>query len=190
MSFFNDSESKELSWYALHVRTKRELSVQQQLRDKGYETYIPCLQHKREWADRTKVTTKPLFPNYVFCRFDANFRLPIVTTPDVYSVLSVGKQPVPVPAEELEAVQRVITLCTNLSATPQPLGEGERVLLTSGALKGLEGVVVRANDGWHLVVLITLLQRGVMTKINREDVEVLTPNPAPTRASGSAPMGL
>ena len=36
---------------------------------------------------------RPLFPGYMFCRFDAKKRLPILMTTGVISVVSFGKEP-------------------------------------------------------------------------------------------------
>jgi hypothetical protein len=41
----------------------------------------------RKRSDRTKKLDLPLFPGYVFCCFDANKRLPILTTPGVVKVV-------------------------------------------------------------------------------------------------------
>jgi len=71
----------------------------------------------------------PLFPGYVFCRFDANKRLPILTTSGVISVLGFGNEPAPIPDEEIEAVSAA--LCSGLPAVPCAyLREGQRVRVT------------------------------------------------------------
>jgi transcription antitermination factor NusG len=53
----------------------------------------------------------PFFPGYVFCRFDVTKRLPILLTSGVVTVLSFGKEPAPVPDEEIEAVKAVLRDC-------------------------------------------------------------------------------
>ena len=52
---------------------------------------------RRQWRDRVATVGTPLFPGYVFCRFIATNRLPILTTPGVFSVVSVAKAPAPIP---------------------------------------------------------------------------------------------
>ena len=63
------------SWYALHVKPRFEKYVTGQLSVKGYETFMPSYVSKRKWSDRVKTLSLPLFPGYVFCRFDLHTRL-------------------------------------------------------------------------------------------------------------------
>ena len=57
-------------WYALYVRPRFEKLVHYQLAEKGYETFFPTYISRRKWSDRVKSLCLPLFPGYVFCRFD------------------------------------------------------------------------------------------------------------------------
>ena len=65
-----------LQWFAVRTATGREKSVSQQLQSKGYEDFLPQYRSKRQWSDRTKDVEIPLFPGYLFCRFDFSHRLP------------------------------------------------------------------------------------------------------------------
>lgn len=164
-----------LHWFALFVRTRYERSVQQNLCNKGYEAYFPCRQINRKWADRIKAAEVPLFPNYVFCRFDPQHRFPIVITPEVYSIIGIGKAPTPIPDEEIDAVKRVVQHGDAVEATAQMIEPGERVRVVSGGLRGLQGTVVKTKGVWRLVIMVTLLQRGVAVEIDREVVQVIAP---------------
>src|SRR6266446_4384964 len=64
-------------WYALHVRTRFEKVVARNLRGKGYEEFLPLYSRTNRWSDRVKEIELPLFPGYVFCRFNPHDRLPI-----------------------------------------------------------------------------------------------------------------
>ena len=64
----NDSAAE--AWFALSVVPRKEKATAQALRSKGYEDFLPMYSMKRRWSDRMKVVEMPLFPGYVFCRFD------------------------------------------------------------------------------------------------------------------------
>jgi transcription antitermination factor NusG len=97
-----------LSWFALNTRFRYEDYVAKQLGAKGYEILLPVYRCRRRWSDRMKNVDLPLFPGYLFCRFDANDRLPILTTPGMIQVVGFGKTPVPVEESEIVAIQRAI----------------------------------------------------------------------------------
>src|SRR5690349_9027251 len=97
----NHESANALEWFALYVRSKYERTVGARLQEKGYETYLPVRDEVRKWADRTTVVQAPLFPNYVFCRLDIRYRMPIIVTPDVYGIVGLRSAPTPIPSEQI-----------------------------------------------------------------------------------------
>jgi len=138
------------------------------LRGKGYEEFLPVYRSRHRWSDRVKELDLPLFPGYLFCRFDVHDRLlPILTSPGVISIVGAGRTPVPVSDEEVVTVQAVVR--SGLPAQPWPcLTVGSRVVIERGPLEGLEGVTLSVDKKYRLIVSIPLLQRSVAVEIERE----------------------
>jgi transcription antitermination factor NusG len=153
-------------WYAIRTRAKAEAIAVNALKAKGYEHYCPSSRVLRKWADRTIEAYKPLFPGYIFCRFDANERLSILTTTGVLEILGIGSQLSPIPDEEIDAIRSAQTSGLRLESHPY-LQEGEKVLIQSGALKGLEGILVRKKSNWKLIISVTILQRSVAVEVDQ-----------------------
>jgi transcription antitermination factor NusG len=146
------------------------------LRGKGYQEFLPLYHSRRRWSDRVKELDLPLFPGYVFCRFDVQDRLlPILTTPGVVAILGAGKTPVPVSEDEIAAVRAIVG--SGLSAQPWPcLTFGSRVLIEYGPLAGIEGIALRVDKVFRLVVSVQMLQRSVAVEIDRDWVRpILNP---------------
>jgi transcription antitermination factor NusG len=166
-------------WYALHVRTRFERQIQTHLEDKGYEVFYPTYVSSRQWSDRVKSLSLPLFPGYVFCRFNVNARLPILITPGVNQVVGAGKTPIMVDESELAAIRRVIE--SGVAAQPWPyLKVGETVQVESGPLEGLTGIVTRIKNSNRLVVSVSLLMRSVAVELDRHRIK---PVPASSRTA-------
>jgi transcription antitermination factor NusG len=68
-------------WYACYTRARHEKRVDEQLAERGLETYLPLLARERQWSDRRKVVEFPLFPGYVFCRFTLDELHEVLTVP-------------------------------------------------------------------------------------------------------------
>jgi transcription antitermination factor NusG len=153
-------------WYAVHVQARYEQSVASSLRSRGYRDFLPVYSCMRRWSDRVKKVELPLFPGYLFCRFDVNHRLPILTTPGVINIVGVGKLPHPVEEDEISALQ--IVAGSGLLLEPWPfLKTGERVRIEDGPLRNVEGMLSEIGDSGQLVVSISLLQRSVAVTIDR-----------------------
>lgn len=161
---------ERLPWYAVRVRSKCESRVFAGLQGKGYEAYVPLYRKHSRWTDRVKQIDCVLFPGYVFCRLDANRRLPVLKTPGVVNVVEFGGVFTSIPEHEIEAVRRVIR--SGLAATPWPfLREGQRVRVCHGSLKDVEGVLLQSKGDCRLVISVNLLQRSVSVEIDRDSIE-------------------
>jgi transcription antitermination factor NusG len=175
---FIDAESQtasaaELSndnrrWYAIRVQSKFENLASATLRGKGYEEFLPLYRSRRRWSDRVKELDLPLFPGYLFCRFEVQGRLlPILTTPGVISIVGAGKTPVSISDDEIAALQTVVR--SGLPAVPwRCITVGTRILIEGGPLAGMEGVALDVGRKYSLVVSVPLLQRSVAVQIDRE----------------------
>ncbi len=126
-------------WFAVRVRPQRERRIVEAFRHKGYEPFLPLYRSRRAWSDRLKDVELPLFPGYVFCRFEAGLRLPILTTPGVVYVVGVGGVPAPIDDREVATLRTVVR--SGLYAEPwRFLRSGQRVEIIEGPLCGLEGI--------------------------------------------------
>lgn len=153
-------------WYALHIKPRFEKLVTTQLDQKGYPTLLPTYTSQRKWSDRVKTLSLPLFPGYIFSRFNINARLPIVATPGVMRVLGIGRIPTPVNESEITAIQHIMDSCAH--AEPHPyLTAGEMVEIESGPLQGLTGIIVRVKNSDRLVVSVSLLMRSVAVEVDQ-----------------------
>jgi transcription antitermination factor NusG len=156
---------EDYPWYALFVRVNHEIKVSSALRNKGCEEFLPLYRARHRWSDRIKEIQSPLFPGYVFCRFDLKRRLPILTTPDVHFIVGTGKAPIPIDEREINNLKLIAE--SQLQAEPWPyLKIGERIRIEQGALAGLEGVLLAVKKPFRLIVSVTLLQRSVAVEID------------------------
>ena len=140
------------------------------LRGRGLEEFLPCYRLRSRWSDRDKEIERPLFPGYLFCRFDPYDRLPVLSTPGVVHIVGLGKMPIPVEEREVEAVRVLVR--SGLSARPHPfLQVGNRVVIERGPLAGVEGTLTKVKNAHRIVVSVTLLQRSVSAEIDSGWVE-------------------
>jgi transcription antitermination factor NusG len=171
----NQSTSSVIRWYAVHVRSRFEKTVSWNLRGKGYNEFLPQYVRRAKWSDRVKDIHLPLFPGYVFCEFDVNERLPILTVPGVNAIVSIGRNPTPIEPSELEAIR--IALHSPAQCEPWPyMAIGEKVRVEYGPLTGTEGVVLLVKNTYRLVISINLLQRSVAVEIDRDCLKQISAN--------------
>ncbi len=156
-------------WYAIQTRTRRERSTATLLIGKGYEIFLPTYVSRRLLSSRTGEVRSPLFPGYLFSRFDVHKRLPVLLTPGVIGVVGQGRVPITVPLSEISAIQSLVS--SGGPVEPWPYLEcGKRVQIGDHALRGLEGILIGHKGNHRVVVSVTLLRRSVALEIHRSCV--------------------
>lgn len=179
---FEEKELLRLPWFALQVRSRREALVATQLKGQGYECFLPLYKSERRWSDRVKEIDQPLFPGYLFCRFELHNRGPLLMTPGVQQIVGIGRTPMPVAESEMESIRQA--LASGLPSQPWLyLQIGQRVRVNHGSLNNLEGILINFKGSHRVVLSVSLLQRSVAMEI---DLSWVTPVNDAKRAPSKA----
>ena len=173
----NPTNSPDVSpvavWHAVYTRHQHEKTVANGLASKQFDVFLPLYTSARRWKDRTVHLPLPLFPGYVFLRGDVDRRLDILTVPGVHCLLCWGGKPAAVPEGEIEAVRRVLE--ARFQVEPYPyLRCGDKVRVTSGALIGIEGIVIRKKNSCRLVLSVELLEKSIAVEVGGITIERLS----------------
>jgi transcriptional antiterminator RfaH len=167
-------------WFALQTMPRNEKKVSNVLMQKGYECLAPTYRQRRKWSDRTVQIDLPLFPMYVFCRLGPSVLGKAVSTSGVVKIVGFNGKPAEVAVEEINALQ--LLMQSNLLREPwKYLCHGTQVMVETGPLAGVEGVICPSENGRRLIISITLLQRSVAIRLDEDTVISIT---ADRRESG------
>ena len=148
------------------MKSRYEKIVATAAHNKGFEEFLPLYQSRRRWSDRQKSVDLPLFPGYIFCRLNPQYRMPLLIIPGVVHFVGIGKLPVPIEDSEIAAIQTALR--SGLWMEPWDyLEAGQRVRLEDGPLAGVEGIFVGTSKQERIVVSVTLLKRSVAVAIER-----------------------
>lgn len=154
-------------WFALQVIPKHELKAASILRKKGFEELVPLYESCHQWSDRKKTVKLPLFTGYVFCRFNPDQKVPIVTTPGVIRVVGSSKRCTPIEDHEIESIQKINAAGKNVEPHPYlKLTLGSRVRVQQGPLAGCEGMLMEHRANSKLILSMDLIQRSVSVEID------------------------
>lgn len=157
-------------WFAIYTASNHEKRVTQHLQMKEIETFLPLYTVSRRWKNRTTAKLElPIFPGYVFARFNSTERTRVVEVPMVYSIVSSRGRPTPLPDEEIAKLRAALTA---REAHPYPyVRVGNRVRVRSGPLAGIEGIVVRTYGGLSVVLNVDMIQKSVAVHVEADELE-------------------
>lgn len=179
-----------MNWYCLHTKSQKELQVDTYCRQiLGVETYYPQLRRYCTVRRVRRLVVGPLFPRYMFCRFDlaCSYRA-VRYAPEALDIVRFGGSPAVVEDALIQDLKQWAGESYEAGVARPALSIGEGVEITTGPLRGLTAVILHANDDQDRVaILLSLLKEGAKLTISREWLKPLASVTAsrPCRAAGS-----
>jgi transcription antitermination factor NusG len=158
------------NWFAIYTRHQHEKLAASSLAYKGFEVFLPLYTAVRQWSDRTKELSLPLFPCYLFLRGGLEERLSILTTPGVHGLVGFAGVAAVIPDAEIEALRQAMVRGARVEPHPF-LKCGDWVRVKSGPLEGIEGVLVRHKSQFRLVLSVDLVQKSAAVEVDAWAVE-------------------
>lgn len=166
-----------MNWYCVHTKPQKERQVETYCRHTlGVETYYPQLRRYRTARRVRRLVIGPLFPRYMFCRFDlaCSYRA-VRYAPEALDIVKFGGSPAVVEDALIQDLKQWAGESYDADVDRPALSIGEGVEITTGPLRGLTAVILHANDDQDRVaILLSLLKEGAKLTISREWLKPLT----------------
>jgi transcriptional antiterminator RfaH len=143
-----------LEWYLVNTKPQKERFVADQLRAIADDVFLPLLKAKAPRWGRMAESVGPLFPCYVFSRFDLQAKyFDIKYLQGVKGLVSAGNEAIIVPSAIVEEIRgRMVDGVVEIG--PKSIAHGERVMVVEGPFKGLEAVFERYLSGAARVAIL------------------------------------
>ena len=162
------------NWYVIQTHPRQEGRAEHNLKAWAVETFNIRIKeaHRNPYTGEKRYLIKPLFPQYIFARFDVQSLLnKICYTRGVRTVVSFGGGPTPVADEVIELLRSYVGAEDGI-VRDEKLRTGDKLLIRDGAFKGLIGIFERelkASDR-VIILLATISYQGRLV-IERELIE-------------------
>lgn len=160
-------------WYIVHTQPNGEERARHNLERQGFAVYLPKYLKHRRHARRVEHVRRPLFPRYLFVRFDpdtAQWRS-INGTFGVAHLVSNGNEPIPVSDSIVDAIQaRHDANELVILYTPESFEPGQKLEIVDGPFAWHTGLFQRLSDNERVVLLLDLLGRQVTVTVPPEAI--------------------
>ena len=157
-------------WYAMYTKPRSEFAAEKQIRAEGIEVYLPTVTVIRQWSDRKKKVTEPVFKSYIFVYCNEKERFLAVQKNAVVKTVSFQGKPSVIPDWEIENLRRTLERTNEFDLRDKPK-IGQKVRVIDGPFKGVIGTVYEdENSERYLAVTIELLKRSVVVHLPAENV--------------------
>lgn len=167
----------EQNWYVLRTRPRQEKAVRKLLTDIGVENFLPTRMEEHVYANRRKKKIEvPLITSTCFMRCMAADRFNIVNGLKYKTLLVTDRftnSSMIIPDKQMADFMLVLSLCDARHFQPVEIFEGDRVVVTEGEMRGVEGVVAQINGRSHFMLVLknlaSFLVRLPMSMVKKID---------------------
>jgi len=159
-------------WYIIYTSPNYEKKSYLSLLKINIPTFLPIQKVQRQWSDRKKTIEVPLFPNYLFVKIPQKDRFKVL---EIYGIkkyiTSLGK-PVIIPENQINYIKKMLE-CPSLN-TEHLLRSGDRVVITDGPFKEMQGVLFGTKGKERLGVKIESLNQTISIDISKSSIQLIS----------------
>ncbi len=142
-------------WYVVQSKPGQAEKAAQELRNQGFEVFLPLVKVEKLKRGKRVEQEEPLFPGYLFIELSevaSNWR-PIRSTRGVARVITFGNQPAVVPDDVVEQLRDSL----KLQAEMRTLEPNQPVRITEGPFANLNAVFTEYDGEKRAFLLLELL---------------------------------
>lgn len=151
-------------WHVAYTQPLAETRAAQELRQQGFDAFLPLCRRLRRHARRTESVLRPMFPRYLFVAIDLQSQpwRSVNGTRGVVHLVRQGDRPAAVPAGVVESLRAradasgAVPLAALAAFEP-----GQRLVVADGPFAGHVGRYEAMTEGDRVILLLDLLGRSV-----------------------------
>ena len=161
-------------WYVVQSRPRSELLAVANLSRQGFEVYLPRHRRMRSHARRRDIVSYPLFPGYLFVRFDIlrDAWRSTASTFGVSRLVGTPDMPLPVPDTVIDQIKAREDTEGFVVATARELRPGDRVTIGAGPFAEMQGIFEATTGEERVRILLSILGGDVRATVPLSQIAV------------------
>lgn len=159
-------------WYAIYTKPKQEDRVEENLSRASIEVFNPKLRRKKFIRGKYEQVIQPLFPCYIFARFDSTTLYHMVKyTRGIRGLIGNPGSPWPVSEDIIKIIKSRMNEEGLIVIRPD-IKIGDKVEITEGPFIGFIGIFEREmKDKDRVIVLLNTIEYQARVEIERETLK-------------------
>ncbi|MCG6316076.1 transcription/translation regulatory transformer protein RfaH [Vibrio vulnificus] len=163
-------------WYLLYCKRGEQIRAKQHLENQGVECFYPTIEVEKILRGKRQTKSEPLFPSYIFVRFDFEIGPTFTTvrsTRGVVDFVKFGTQPKELQGDliyELKLLEQEGHQSA-LQGSNLPK-QGDSIKVKSGQFAGIEAIFQEQDGETRSIMLVKMISQTVPVSIENSDLEL------------------
>ncbi|ASI88789.1 MULTISPECIES: transcription/translation regulatory transformer protein RfaH [Vibrio] len=160
-------------WYLLYCKRGEQARAKMHLENQGLECYYPEISVEKILRGKRQNVKEPLFPSYVFVKFDYEVGPSFTTvrsTRGVVDFIRFGAHPKEINGDLIFELRSIVH-CDEPDCADLP-DKGECVRVIGGQFAGIEAIFQEADGEARSIMLVNLINKQVPVSIDNKDLDI------------------
>jgi transcriptional antiterminator RfaH len=153
------------NWYAVYTRHCHEKKVFEHLQQREIEAYLPLQTTIRQWKDRKKKVSQPLFSCYVFVNITEKKYYDVLNIPGVVRYVTFEGKAVAIPEKQIRIVKNLLEQNFEVEEVQDNLYNGAKVEIMGGPLTGITGELVYFGGKKRVIIRLDEMCKSIMASV-------------------------
>ncbi|MBN1789432.1 MAG: UpxY family transcription antiterminator [Bacteroidales bacterium] len=155
-----------VKWYAIYTRPHHEKKIAEKLAQEHIEAYLPLRTTLRQWSDRKKKVSEPLFSCYLFVKISTRDYFKVLNTPGVVRYITFEGKAVPIPDSQIQLIKNLLEFELETPDDTVKLRSGDTVEVIAGPLIGIRGEMIELSGKKRIVIRIKEIDKSILVNIS------------------------
>ncbi|KZW99869.1 transcriptional activator RfaH [Pseudoalteromonas luteoviolacea] len=154
-------------WYVVYTRPNAEKKFADQVNQftTGCDVYLPLITENRQWSDRVKLVSRPLFKSYVFVYLNDDEYHYIKRLSGFVEYIKFNGKPSVVSSLEVEKIKKIIASGFPCEPTTRKFALGQSVEIKSGSLRGYQGKLVDIKNDAVFAIEVQGIDQNLLMSV-------------------------
>lgn len=157
-----------MAWAVVHARPRCEKKLAEYLQTLQVRHYLPLRRKTHKYGKRERIFFSPLFSGYLFCVIADTQRSAVTQNRHVANLLEVVDQEKFV--SQLHQVEAALSGGQIAEVLPY-LVSGNKVRVSHGPLRGVEGVVQRVKGQTRVIINVDMIRQAMAVEVDSAMLE-------------------
>jgi transcriptional antiterminator RfaH len=152
-------------WYAIYTRPHHEKKIYEQLKKLKIDSYLPLQTSIKQWSDRKKKVSEPLFSCYLFVNISLREYYKVLSVPGVIRFVTFEGKAVAIKETQIQTIKDLQENNFELEETVVPIRKGSKVRIVLGILEGIDGELVMYNNKKRVIIRIEQINKSLFVNV-------------------------
>lgn len=161
-------------WYLLYCKRGEQSRAKQHLENQNVECFYPQIEVEKMVRGKCKVVEEPLFPSYIFVRFDYEEGPTFTTvrsTRGVVDFIRFGALPHEVQGDLVYELKEIEKETVELTQENLP-EEGQTIRVKTGQFAGIDAIFQERDGEARSIMLVKMINQVVPVSIDNKDLDL------------------